>query len=298
MYYFKSIKRNLVKDLKDDFKLKTYRDNLFIFQFTDWHLGTETCNLPYIKYLLHEIDKIKAQVIIYITGDLFECADARVGDSPYKQIWSVNKQLREGRKLISGLVRKPNVHLRWAAPGNHESRFKKTHFDPMEEFCETLHVNYAGDTEVEFNKKTSVSTEKAWVANGNFIDKFYVNDKPLKIFGRHGAGSAKRLDLAMGKIQRETIYKDADVFIEGHNHRCFSFPQPIQTSYDEGSMKRRHYGWGGHMLSYPGGYADDTGLDILPEAYIRYQVNDVNGRLQIEKKEFMIDRYRPDLFKI
>lgn len=284
--------------MKDDFILKNPRDPLYIYQFTDWHLGTETCNLQFIDHQLKEIDDLKAPVVIYITGDIFECADARVGNSAYKQKWSLNKQLREGRKRIGKIARKKNVHLRKAAPGNHCARWKKNDFDVMEEFCETMHVPYSGDTEVEFNKKTSAKTEKAWVANGNFIDKIWINDKPLKVFGRHGAGSAKRLDLAMGKIQRETIYKEADIFLEGHNHRCFAFPQPIQTSRDEGSMKLRYYGWGGHMLSYPGGYADDMGLDNLPEAYLRLQINDVNDSLWIEKKENFVNRYRPDLFKV
>lgn len=280
--------------MKDDFTLKS-REPLNIYNLSDFHLGSKQCNFKYVKHLFTEIEALKSPVIINILGDLFECADLRVGDSAFEQIWNVNQQLKEARKLFKPLLKKPNVKIRNAVAGNHEARYRRTDFDLMEEFCETLGIMYNADIDMDLKY---IKEEKIFVEKSQFIDKIYVNDKPLKIYGYHGNGKNKRLDLAMAKLQRDTIYKSADIITVGHNHRCHYWPQTVQTSRDEGRMKWRYYGFTGHFLSYPGGYADKAAFDVLPEAYLRLQVYDVRDKLQVEGKEYFIDRYRPDLFKV
>lgn len=279
---------------KDNFTLKS-REPLNIYNLSDFHLGSNQCNVKYIKHLFTEIQALKSPVIINILGDLFECADVRVGDSAFEQIWSVNRQLKEGRKLFKPLLKQGNVHIRNAVAGNHEARLRKNDFDLMEEFCENLNIQYWADTNMEIKKKPD---ENIFVEKSQFIDKIYVNDKAIKLFGAHGKLRNKRLDLAMAQFQRDYIYKDADILCLGHNHRCHAWPQTIQTSRDEGRVKWRYYGFTGHFLSYPGGYADKMGLDVLPEAYLRLQLFDVRDKLYLETKPCFVDRYRPDLWNV
>lgn len=280
--------------MKDDFTLKNPRDTLYIYNISDLHWGSNYCNTNYIKHMFNEIKTRKGPVIINILGDLFECASLRVGDSAFEQIMTVNEQLRSVRKLFKPIINQKNVQLRYCVPGNHEARLNMSHFDLMEEFADSLNSYYAADTSIQINK---IRDEKVFLESAEFVDKIWVNDKPLKIYGRHGMGSAKRLDLAMGKIQRETADINADIYVEGHNHRCHSYPITVKTSKDEGGMGWRCYGFTGHFLSY-GGYAKKKALNILPEAYLRFTVNDVNDKLFVEGKEFFIDRYRPDLWKL
>jgi UDP-2,3-diacylglucosamine pyrophosphatase LpxH len=278
---------------KDDFTLKS-REPLNIYNLSDFHLGSSQCNEKYIDHLFTEIEALKSPVIINILGDLFECADVRVGDSAFEQKWSVNRQLKEGRKLFKRIVKNPNVQIRNAVAGNHEARLRRNDFDLMEEFCETLGIVYAHDD----MKIKTISDENIFVAKSKFVDKIYVNDKPLKVFGAHGKLRNKRLDLAMAQFQRDYMKKDADILCLGHNHRCHSWKETIDTSHDEGSVKWKYYNFTGHFLSYPGGYADKGGYDILPEAYLRLQIHDVRDKLFIETKECFVDRYRPDLWKV
>ncbi|MCE7699958.1 MAG: metallophosphoesterase [Methanobacterium paludis] len=281
--------------MEDDFTLKNPRDTLYLYNISDLHLGSASCNLKYIKHMFKEMKDLKGEIIINILGDLFECASIRVGNSAFRQIWTVNEQVREAHKLFRSVAKRSNIHIRKAVPGNHDIRLRKEDFDLMEEFCDRLSIDYCANTNISIAKRKG---ETEFLKKANFVDKIWVNGKPIKIFGRHGLGSAKRLDLAMSKQDRETIRKDADIYVEGHNHRCHYYPQTMQTSVDEGGFKWQHYGFTGHFLSYPGGYAEEAGLDILPEAYLRMTINDINDKIFIDGKEFFVDRYRPDLFKI
>jgi predicted MPP superfamily phosphohydrolase len=281
--------------MRENFRLRDGRDQLYIFNISDLHLGSSGCNLKYIDHMKSEIDRLKGPVIINILGDLFECASLRVGDSAFSQIWSVNEQLRYAYKLFAPLKRKSNIEIRNAVPGNHEARLRKDNFDLMESFCDQLKIPYMADTDAELKY---IRDEKPWLNKARFNDKIYINDKPLKIFGRHGNGLAKRLDLAMAKQGRDTLNVDADIYVEGHNHRCHFWPQTILTSRDEGAVKWRYNGFTGHFLSYPGGYADKAGFDVLPEAYLRLTVAEIDGKIRVMGQEYFIDRVRPDLWKV
>lgn len=283
------------RDMKDDFKLKDGRDLLYVFPISDLHLGAKGCNLRYIEHMKSEIERLKGSCIIYLLGDMFECASLRVGDSAFEQIWGVNDQLRYAHKIFAKLKRKSNLQIRYVVPGNHEARLRKENFDLAEEFCDRLKIPYVADIDTEIKM---IRDEKPWLAKARFNDKIYVNGKPLKIFGRHGVGMAKRLDLAMAKMSRDTLNVEADIYMEGHNHRCAFWPQTVLTSKDEGKVKWRYNGFTGHFLSYPGGYADKAGLDILPEAYLRLTISDIDDKLQVDGKTYFVDRVRPDLWKV
>lgn len=272
------------------------REPAYVQQITDWHIGSNHCNLPWIKYQAKRMREIERLMLLIITGDIFECGSLRVGNSAFKQELSLNQQKRIARKILKPVVNMDNVIPLFATPGNHEARLMQDNdFDFMEDFIETLgDFDYTDYTEAEL----ALNDDGHFVCSPDFVSKVMINNKPLKIYGRHGVGSAKRLDLAMGKIVRETTEVDADILLEGHNHRCHSFPTYIKTSIDEGKMKPRLYSFGGHALRYNKSYAHAKTLPILPEAFNRVNVVDAHGKLHYDTKEFFIHRYRPDLFKI
>lgn len=270
------------------------REILYIFQLTDWHLGSRHCNVPYIRYMIKQMRELKGQKLIIVTGDLFETASKKVGDSAFKSVLTLNQQKKLGFKLLNPLMALPDVYPGFAVPGNHEARLREFNFDFMEDFIDMFNFEYHdySDKEMELND------EGKFIISPDYVQKIIINGKPLKIYGKHGNGSSKRLDLAMGKIWRETVDISADIFMMGHLHRCHNFPTFVKTSKDEGGMKRRHYAFGGHFLRYNKSYAHDQAMDILPEAFNRLDIVDAHDKLHIDGKEHFIDRYRPDLFRI
>lgn len=271
------------------------RETLYIFQLTDWHLGSGHCNLGYIRYQLKQMRELKGKKVIIITGDMFETASRNVGNSAFKQVLSLNQQKKLGFKLLNPLMARDDVCPGFAVPGNHEARLRKDYdFNFMEDFIDQFNFEYHDYTD----KEMELNEDGKFVCAPDYVQKIIINGKPLKIYAKHGNGSAKRLDLAMGKIWRETVDISADVFLMGHLHRCHNFPTFVKTSRDEGGMKRRHYAFGGHFLRYNRSYAHDMAMDILPEAFNRIDVVDAHDKLHVEGKEFFIDRFRPDLFRI
>lgn len=271
------------------------REALYIFQLTDWHVGSKHCNLPYIRYMIKQMRELKGPKLINITGDIFETASKHVGNSSFKQVLSLNQQKKVVFKLLSPLMARDDVYPGFALPGNHEARLRNEFdFNFMEDFIDIFNFEYHNYTD----KEMELNDEGKFVVSPDYVLKVIINGKPLKIYGKHGNGSSKRLDLAMGKIWRETVDISADIFMMGHLHRCHNFPTFVKTSKDEGGMKRRHYAFGGHFLRYNKSYAHDQALDILPEAFNRIEVVDAHEKLHIGGKVHYIDRYRPDLFKI
>lgn len=279
--------------MQDKYKIKV-NEKITIFPLSDWHLGTIVCNVEFIDHCIDYILSIEGIVIIYLLGDLIDCAKLRRGNSAYKQIWSVNQQIRELKKRLKRLIDASNIIIRICVPGNHDAGFKIEDFDLIESICESLNIEYTGQ-DFEIDCKGEIIN---FIQGADFVDKIWINNKPIKIYIRHGHGKAKRLDLAMGKTLRETQKKDADILCEGHNHRLEDWHDDIKTSIDEGKLKKRYYIFTGHFLSYPGSYAADMGLDPLPEGFMEIKIKIVNKKLDIEPIKHFIDKERPDLWKL
>lgn len=269
------------------------RENLYIFNLSDFHIGNKSCNMAYLRYMAKHIRELKGQIVINILGDVFEAGSKKVGNSAFKQILSLNKQKKRAFNILNPLLEQSNITPGYATPGNHEARLQELDFDFMEDFVDLL--NFASNFR---DRDLGLNDDGHFICSPDFVQKIIVNGKPIKIYGTHGTGSSKRLDLAMSKIVRETTDVDADIIAMGHLHRCHNFPVFVKTSKDEGSMKRKHYSFTGHFLRYKNSYANAIALPILPEAFTRLDIVDVHDKLHIKGNEFFIDRYRSDLFKI
>ena len=98
-----------------------------------------------------------------------------------------------------------------------------------------------------------------------------ITDLPLyKVFTRHGKGTSGQRHLSMGKLERATNNIQADIYLEGHNHRLLAWNK---FYIDKEGLHRKYYGYTGAFLSYGGSYAESMYLDVEPPAYQTISIN-------------------------
>lgn len=232
---------------------------LYIFPVSDIHIGSSHFNEAYFNYFLDRFDEIESHKIMYLLGDIIECASLRVGNGAYKTVKTTDEQVDE---IISYL--KPyKKYIRKIVIGNHEARLLKDY-----DYNVLSHVGRALKTDVCFD----------------FFDRILINDQELVVYGKHGKGSAQRDDLAEGKMIRENMHIEADIILSGHLHRCRFNSVPIRT---HNGLKRKYYGLTGHFLKYDNSYAHQMTLPIIPESFLRL---DINKNLHINPKFYHADQ--------
>lgn len=250
---------------KTGYRLKG-NEKLTIFPLSDIHLGSDGFNLDYFEYALDILDRIRLKRI-YLVGDMVECASKKVGDSAYRQVMTLDDQIDE---VISYL--KPfRKDIIYSVTGNHEARGSDIDFNVTKMYAKKLRASYGHQV----------------------IDSFNINGKPFRVYLRHGKGSAAYAHLAQGKTLRETQMIDADLYLEGHNHRLDFFSQPVRTLNSCIGLGRRYYAFTGSFLKYKG-YPDAKTLPPLPEAF---QTININKDFVVRNTAYMIDQVRPDLFE-
>lgn len=250
---------------KGGFKLRG-NEKLLIIDVSDTHFGAEWFNEPYFFYFLDVLDAIKSQWILYTGGDLWEAASKKVGNSAFKTTMTLDEQLDYSLNYFKPYKK----NMRFAAIGNHDIRLWN---------------------DFDFNI-TSVFAKKMKCEYGHsVIDEFNINGEPFKVYLAHGVGSAKHSHTAQGKFIRETEQIEADLFLNGHNHRLDFFSRPVMTS---DGLKRQHYGFSGSFLGWKG-YSEAMHLPILPEAF---QVISINKDRVVKANQYYIDERRPDLLNL
>jgi len=242
------------------------KQKVYICPFSDLHLGSKEFNREYFEYALDVLDSIKQPKRIYLAGDLIEHASKMVGNSAFNTTMTLDDQIDEAISYFKP-YRKDIV---FAARGNHELRSSKDYdLDIMRIIANALRCDYGHQT----------------------IDCFNINGEPFTVYVAHGKGSAAHFYTAESKIIRDTQHIQADLYLNGHNHRCGYFSIPYRTN--EG-IKRKHYAFTGSFLRYIG-YADMMQLPILPEAFLNLSIDKdffVNPNL------YYIDQRREDLLEL
>lgn len=251
--------------MKTNYKLRG-NQKLYILPISDLHIGSPEFNEEYFQYCLDTIDNISSDKRIYLCGDLLEAASKSVGNSAYQSVLSLEDQI----DLAINYLKPYKKDIVYSCMGNHEARLQK-----------------------EFNLDVNHIISKALgCSHGNqLMDTISINQEPLTIYAAHGKGSSAHFYTAESKFLRETQHLEADIFLNGHNHRCGYFTTPIRSST---GIHRRHYAFTGAFLRY-GGYASQMQLPILPEAFIQLNINKDH---RIRCNNFYIDETRPDLFKM
>ena len=126
----------------NDFDLKS-NQTISIFPIGDVHVGTPFFNKEYFEYMLHKFDTAQGIKIIYLLGDLLDCATKRLGQSAYQQVLSPEEQLDYMVKSLKPF----KEHIRGCVIGNHEARFRKEFdLDIMKILADNLWANHGTKT--------------------------------------------------------------------------------------------------------------------------------------------------------
>lgn len=242
-----------------------------VIPISDLHIGSEQFNEDYFEYSMDILDRVKGEKRIYLCGDLVEAASKHVGNASFKTDMSLDEQIDFAIEKLSPYKN----DIVSSCIGNHEARLSK-------------------EFDLDVNK---IIGRSLGIPTGNqFLDSFKINGQDLTVYTAHGKGSSAYFYTAQSKMIRETQHIMADILIQGHNHRCGHFTQPILVPTVEGKSKvfRKHYVFSGSYLRY-NGYAEAMLLPILPEAFIHLKIN---KDLRIKSTQYNIDEVAPELMEL
>ena len=76
--------------------------------------------------------------------------------------------------------------------------------------------------EFDFNVVADIARELGCKWYNQNIDTFKINEHTIDVFTRHGKGTSGQRHLSMGKLERATNNIQADIYLEGHNHRLLA----------------------------------------------------------------------------
>ena len=238
---------------KSDFKLKTKNQTISIFPISDVHIGTPFFNQEFFEYMLKKFDTTSGHKIIYLLGDLMDCATKRISNSAYQQVLTPEEQL----DYIVDKLKPYKKDIRFAVTGNHESRFlKEFDMDIMKVLCNCIGVDYVN----EIN------------------DTLYINDVPYIVWGSHGTKTSQQLHLMQGAVMRQTQHIEANLYLYGHAHYLSNWSQ-VSKFGDE--YKRKHYVLTGHYLNYDGSYAQKMMLKPQLPGFCKVNI-DQNLRTNVD----------------
>ena len=241
--------------IKKKYKLKKGEVN--IIPLGDTHIGSSQFNEEFFEYWLSVVDSIKKNRRIYLMGDLLESASKKVGNSAFNTKLSLDDQ----KAYLMDILTPLKDDIVSYCIGNHEARLVKDYnFNIVKDICRELEIPF-------FNQG---------------IDTFKVNDFDFDVLTRHGKGSTGKRHLAMGKLERQTNDIEADLYLEGHNHRCMWWNTLVRN---KNGLKRKYYGYTGAFLNYDG-YPDSMYLPIEPPAF---QIITVNGDRVVKSNQYYCD---------
>lgn len=248
--------------LKEEYALKD-GEVVNIIPVGDLHIGSCQFNEEFFEFWLETISEIKHNRRIYIMGDMLESASKKVGNSAF----STNMSLEDQKAYLMDVLVPLKDDIVGYCTGNHEARLIKDYnFDIVRDICRELDIP-------SYNQR---------------IDSFKVNDFTFDVFTRHGKGASGKRHLAMGKLERDTTEIVADLYLQGHNHRCMNWNNLFR---DKDGLKRRHYGYTGAFLNY-NGYPDSMYLPVEPPAFMTITLD---SNRKVVFNDYFCDEVCPDI---
>ena len=255
--------------MKTNYKLRG-NEKVYIIPISDMHVGSEQFNKPYFDYRLDTLDKLQSDKRIYLCGDILEAANKQVGNASFRTDMTLDDQIDFAIKVFKP-YRKDIVNM---AIGNHEQRLVK-------------------EFDLDVNK---IIARALKVPYGNqFLDTFVINGNKFTIYTAHGKGSSAHHHTAQSKMIRDTQHVLANMYMNGHNHRCDHFTVPHFVRTEDGkTIGRKHYVFTGSFLRY-NGYAEQMQLPVLPEAFIQLSIN---KDMRVSSTQFNIDETKPEYLEL
>ena len=271
---------NIIHDLDlssyFDVNLKN-QEVLHVLGVGDCHIGSQFFNKEYFEYTLNKLKALqgKSKLIIYLNGDILECASKHVGDAAFKQILDVDEQIDLAVEYFEPFKKS----IRGITLGNHEYRLVKDYgSNPLKQLAKRLDIAF-----------------KPYI-----YDKFTINNEhEVRILAKHGMGKAARADLAYGKVHRETVgFNQYDICFYGHLHHLGHdrrFKVDLEGVNNKTLCKPDNVVLVGNFLKYNNSYAHLTGLSPLPEGYMVCRI-DKNKRITFEPR--YIYEEKPELMDL
>lgn len=235
-----------------------------IFPISDVHFGSSQCNEEYFNFLLDKINNTSGYKIIYLLGDLMDCATKRLGNSAYRQKYTVDEQL----EYITRVFKPFKNCIRGCTIGNHEARFKKEFdLDLTRVLCDNLDIPYS---------------------NVEVYDTFCINGEPYNVYGTHGTKSSQQLHLMMGNVERQLNHIESNLYLYGHAHFSGNWSKVFKTT---DGYSRKNWVLTGHFLNYDG-YANEK---LLKPSLPSFSKITVNKNLRTNVEQYNIDEQRKEI---
>jgi len=214
---------------------------VIIYPLGDWHLGSEHCNEKLIDKQIEEIKNTKNARVI-LMGDIAESSTKEsVGAGVYEQkenaqqqIMKAKNKLFEIKHLIDGVV-----------TGNHEERiYKQSGFDLSYYLCQIL------------------SIEDKYMRYQGVVN-YVLNKRSFNISVWHGAGGGGSAGASLNKLQKQSEYILADVYLMGHVHKRQAHTKTMYVP-DVRNKKidklEQYFIVTGSSLIYENSYAESAGM--------------------------------------
>jgi hypothetical protein len=230
-----------------------FLNEILFIPLGDIHLGSKQVDT---QKLYRDIETIKKEnAYTFLMGDIFDVATLQSTTNPHSQAMNLNEAMKTAFDLFKPIKDK----ILGAISGNHEERLEKyAGFNPLESFCDSLEIPYAGYSAVirfklgEYKRKSGLISPLT-----EYI-----------FFAHHSTGGGNTIG---GKINRAEklsfIFEGADVYLIGHNHLVGSAEREVFYLSRSGNGKARikskkiYYLDCGSYLKYTGSYAE---MQMLP----------------------------------
>jgi predicted phosphodiesterase len=224
-----------------------------LYPLGDWHLGSEHCDIKLINKQINEIKKDQTARII-LMGDLAETATKEsVGAGVYEQEQNAQQQmmrvknlLYDVRHLIDGVV-----------TGNHEERIYKTSgFDLSLYLCQMLEIE---------NKYMRYQGIVAYV----------IGKRSYLVNVWHGSGGGGSAGASLNKLQKQSEYVLADIYLMGHVHKRqvhtkqMIIPNP---RYEKKEIIMQYFVATGSSLDYENSYAESAGMTPSQKGFTKIKM--------------------------
>ena len=248
--------------LKDNYRLKN-NEVVTLIPVGDVHIGSSQFNEEFFEYWRSVVSKIKKNKRIYLMGDMLESASKNVGNSAFSTNMSVNDQ----KEYLIDILKPFKEDIVVYVIGNHENRISN---------------------EFNFDMVSDIARELGIESGHQYFDSFQINDEVFDVMVRHGKGSSGQRHLAMGKLERNTANVKANLYMEGHCHRCMWWNNLVRTSK---GIERKYYAYTGAFLNYDG-YPDSMYLPVEPPAF---QTISINKNMRVKSTSYYCDICCPEI---
>lgn len=201
---------------------------------SDWHIGSEACDLGLIERFIKRVERDDNCFLIGL-GDLLECAIYGSKGLVHEQAFMMNEQVR----IVKDLLLRVKDKILFMLSGNHSHRLvKATTLDVMKWLCEDIGVDYEG---AEFHYALQCK-----------------HNNILQCYSGHGSGGGGTNGAKMNRLcSMHFRSPNADIICSGHTHDSSDSEMTIYYLNQKHQLvkKIQHYICGWSALASDKGYA-------------------------------------------